>query len=64
MEETDGGQLLASKWDIVPRMIGGLLRVVFGSLPEPVQVIVLGIIGSAALWMAITWLRERFTRAT
>ncbi|MFJ8012328.1 hypothetical protein [Streptomyces sp. NPDC096339] len=64
MEETGAGQLLASKWDFVPHMIGGLLRVVFGNLPGWAQATILGIIGSAGLWMAIMWLRDRFTRAT
>ncbi|MFD9725867.1 hypothetical protein [Streptomyces sp. NPDC059072] len=64
MEQAGAGQLLASKWDFIPRAIGGLLRVWLSSLPDWVQAILLGIIGSAALWLAISWLRDRFTRAT
>ncbi|MFE2169356.1 hypothetical protein ACFXB3_30535 [Streptomyces sp. NPDC059447] len=65
MEEMGAGQMLASKWDIVPSLLGGFLRVLLGNiLPGWAKAIILGIIGSVALWTAITWFRRRSTRAT
>ncbi|MGW0754152.1 hypothetical protein [Streptomyces sp. NPDC002587] len=58
MEQTGDGQILASKWDI-PFVVLAAVRTIFGELPVWAKAIVLGLIGSLALWTAVTWLRER-----
>ncbi|MFD7260764.1 hypothetical protein [Streptomyces sp. NPDC059874] len=63
MEQTGAEHVLAAKWDL-PFVVGGMLRVAFFNLPDWVKVIVFGIVGSVAVWTAITWLRGRGARAT
>ncbi|MEV7523108.1 hypothetical protein [Streptomyces sp. NPDC091371] len=64
MEQTSDGQvLLASKWDI-PLAVFWMLRALFGTMPLWVKLTLFGIIGSVAVWTAITWLRDRSARAT
>ncbi|MBT2481267.1 hypothetical protein [Streptomyces sp. ISL-94] len=63
MEQTGTDQMLASKWDL-PFVLGGMLRLAFANLPDWVKLTVFGIIGSVAVWTAVTWLRERGRRGT
>ncbi|MFE7097285.1 hypothetical protein [Streptomyces erythrochromogenes] len=61
MDGTDTDQVLASKWDI-PFVLFGAIRVAFGDLPVWAKVLVLGLLGSVAVWTAVTWLRGRRSR--
>ncbi|MGR4884405.1 hypothetical protein ACIPUC_34050 [Streptomyces sp. LARHCF249] len=61
MDQTGTDQILASKWDI-PFVILAAARAAFGDLPLWAKAIVLGLIGSLAVWTAATWLRERRRR--
>lgn len=63
MDQTGTDQMLASKWDL-PFVVIATLRVAFGDLPLWAKLTVCGIVGSLALWTAVTWLRERRRRAT
>ncbi|MFE9635017.1 hypothetical protein [Streptomyces sp. NPDC006463] len=63
MEQAGDGQILASKWDI-PFVVFAAVKALFGQFPWWAKAIVLGLIGSLALWTAITWLRERRSKAT
>ncbi|WP_030706313.1 hypothetical protein [Streptomyces sp. NRRL F-2580] len=58
MGESGTDQILASKWDI-PFVVFGMVRLAFGNLPLWAKAIVLGLVGSLAVWTGITWLRER-----
>lgn len=61
MDQTGTEQILASKWDI-PFVIFAAARTAFGDLPLWAKSIVLGLVGSLALWTAVSWLRERRRR--
>ncbi|MFD9412191.1 hypothetical protein ACFWBN_35025 [Streptomyces sp. NPDC059989] len=61
MDQAGTEQTLASKWDL-PFVIFSTLRVAFGTLPWWAKAIVIGLVGSVAVWTAITWLRERGRR--
>ncbi|MFE5809355.1 hypothetical protein [Streptomyces sp. NPDC056491] len=61
MDGTGTEQILASKWDL-PFVLFTMVRVAFGGLPLWAKAIVIGLIGSAILWSAITWHRGRGRR--
>ncbi|MFJ3976801.1 hypothetical protein [Streptomyces sp. NPDC090021] len=58
MDGTAAEQVLASKWDI-PFALFAMIRVAFGDLPVWAKAAIFGLIGSLALWTAVSWLRER-----
>ncbi|WP_404961074.1 hypothetical protein [Streptomyces sp. 147326] len=61
MDGADTEQVLASKWDI-PFALFTLVRVAFGDLPGWAKATVFGLLGSAAVWAGIGWLRGRRSR--